>query len=80
MWMDAEGMYLLGSYGLLFFLLAAGSTELPGKAARWLLEKAGEKKDCLETIMKSVFLLTVLAVCTAYLVASSYNPFLYFRF
>ena len=80
MWMDAEGMYLLGSYGLLFFLLAVGSTELPGKAARWLLEKAGEKKDCLETIMKSVFLLTVLAVCTAYLVASSYNPFLYFRF
>ena len=33
-----------------------------------------------EQVLTSILMLASLAVCTAYLVDGSYNPFLYFRF
>ena len=34
----------------------------------------------VQAVLEPVFLLALLAVCTAFLVDGSFNPFLYFRF
>lgn len=61
--------------GLLFLLvLAVASTKLPYKIYCKLKEKT------FFEIVLCVALPLVILLCTAYLVDSSYNPFLYFRF
>lgn len=72
LWSAADGYYLR-NYALLLPMLAVASTPLaarlmarvPERAAQWIVP----------TLM-----LGGLALCTAYLVDATYNPFLYFRF
>lgn len=60
---------------LLFLaLLIIGSTKLPHKIYCYFCEKTAFK------IIMCIILPLILLLCTAYLVDSSYNPFLYFRF
>lgn len=73
---DETSLYLLSTNGLMLLILALGSTDLPKRAADRLLKREG-----LGAVLAGnagLFLLFLL--CIAYLVTSTYNPFLYFRF
>jgi len=75
---SAEGIYYLKSYGVLLLMAMIGATPLVKKMAVSLT--TGKTGKRLFPWIRPVFLLTLLAVCTAYLIDSSFNPFLYFRF
>ncbi|EOS67642.1 MBOAT family protein [Oscillibacter sp. 1-3] len=72
LWSAADG-YTLRSYGLTFLILILASTALGQSLWRKLPERA-------EQILTPALMGLGLALCTAYLVDGSYNPFLYFRF
>lgn len=60
---------------IFFVILAIAATPLPKKLYRRLTEKSNAAR-----IVASVGGIVMLLVCMAYLVDSSFNPFLYFRF
>lgn len=66
--------YLLG-YGLVFIVACICCTPLPGKLIRKL-----DGKEGAASWISPVFYAALLLICTAYLVNSTYNPFLYFQF
>lgn len=68
---SAETLYYLRSYIVVFAVAIIGATPLP----KMLANKAKFTK-----FVEPVVLVLLLAVCTAYLVDGSFNPFLYFRF
>ncbi len=68
---SAETLYYLRSYIVVFIVAMIGATPLPKN----LVNKAKFTK-----YLEPVVLVVLLAVCTAYLVDGSFNPFLYFRF
>ncbi len=71
---NAESLYYLRSYALLFAVGIVGATPLVRNLALRL-----EKKSATP-LLQAVTGLALLLVCAAYLVDGSYNPFLYFRF
>ena len=71
---SAESLYYLRSYGLLFAAAIIGATPLVRNFA------VRVEKTKAAAILEPVALAVILAVCSAYLVDGSYNPFLYFRF
>ena len=74
---DSGALYYLRSYAPVLALAAVGSTPLPAALCRRIAAgRAGRVLDALEPAA----LLALLAVCTAFLVSGSANPFLYFRF
>ena len=58
----------------LFVILCVAATPLPNKIYQKI------KNLSIVRIAWCLILPTILLICTAYLVDSSYNPFLYFRF
>lgn len=71
-----EAIYLIYTYAILFLILIVASTDLPKKVVhRWI-----KKESFLCYAGKTVYILTIFLLSIAYLVNSSYNPFLYFRF
>ena len=70
----AETIYYLRSYGVLFVLGFVGATPMVKNTAL----RVG--KTGVGTVLEVLMLLTLLLVCTAYLVDGSFSPFLYFRF
>lgn len=73
-----EGVYHLRSIALLLTVSCVGATPLPsGLFNRIFKNKAGER---ILFVLEPVVLVILLAVCTAFLVDGSFNPFLYFRF
>ena len=76
--LSAECVYYLRSYGILIAGGAIGATPVVKNiAAKFGMTDLGKK---LIPIMRFLLITTYLVVCTAYLVDSSFNPFLYFRF
>ena len=73
-----ECSYYFRSYGVLLIGAMAGATPLPKRVIGNLQNTEIGKKAM--PVLKPVWLLVLLAVCTAYLIDSSFNPFLYFRF
>ena len=74
---DSGALYYLHSYAPVLLAAAVGSTPLPAALCRRIAAgRAGRVLDALEPAA----LLALLAVCTAFLVSGSANPFLYFRF
>jgi alginate O-acetyltransferase complex protein AlgI len=75
--MDANALFRLAGAALLLVVCVVGATELPKKVALALDAKlpAGISRTAT-----GVVLALVLFVSIAFLVADSYNPFLYFRF
>ena len=73
-----EALYLLRSNALLLILAAVGATPLPKRIA----EAVGRSRvgASVRGILEPLMLAALLAVCTAFLVDGSFNPFLYFRF
>ncbi len=74
----AETLYYLRSYAMVLILGAVGATPLMKLLlGRIRVSRAGRYTlDTLEPLL----LLAALAVCTAFLIDGSFNPFLYFRF
>ena len=75
---SAESLYELRSCAVLLLLAAAGATPLP-KNLYAALQHGSMGKSIL-AVLEPVGLTALLAVCTAFLVDGSFNPFLYFRF
>ncbi len=72
--LGAESLYYLKSYALLLLLAITGCTPI----AKHLLQHMGRLR--IAAVLRPAACLMLLAVCTAYLVDGSFNPFLYFRF
>jgi alginate O-acetyltransferase complex protein AlgI len=66
-----EALFHLRNYAVIFVLAIIGATPLP---------KLAVSKCKAVQYLEPLVLLALLAVCTAYLVDGSFNPFLYFRF
>lgn len=72
------GLYYLKSYAVILLIAAVGATPLP---ALLISKAAGSRPGGrIITVAEPVFLVILLAVCTAFLIDGSFNPFLYFRF
>ena len=76
--MNTACAYYLKSYGVLIAASILGSTPLIKQLVTRFTGTVHGKK--LLPILRPVGLVMLLAVCTAYLIDSSFNPFLYFRF
>ena len=76
---NVQSVYLLITNLVLLALCTLGSTDWPKRVAKKLLADNG-KKETLKGLAKAGVLAVVFLVCTGYLVDSSFNPFLYFRF
>ena len=68
---DNQWMYYIKNYGITFIVAIIFSTPLIKNLYNKFI-----KSDILNTII----LITIFLICVAYLVDSTYNPFLYFRF
>ncbi len=71
---STESIYYLKSYGVLFVISIIGSTPVIKKLAEKIISKK------ILSYIEPIVLAVLLLVSTAYLVDSSFNPFLYFRF
>ena len=76
--LGTEALYMLRSYGVVLVLAALGATPLPAR----LLKKVQEAKPLapVMAVAAPLGMFVLLALCTAFLVDGSFNPFLYFRF
>ena len=76
--MTAECAYYLKSYGVLLIGAMAGSTPL----VCTLVKKFGDSKagTLVMPFLRPMVLVLIFVTGTAYLIDSSFNPFLYFRF
>ena len=73
-----ESLYYLKSYAVVLLLAVLGATPLPKR----LLARLRQNRVCgiLLDVLEPIVLVALLALCTAYLIDGSFNPFLYFRF
>jgi alginate O-acetyltransferase complex protein AlgI len=73
-----EAIFCLKSFGVVLIIAAVGSTPLPKKIVTAIGNSdVGEK---VMAVGEPVMIMGLLAVCTAFLIDGSFNPFLYFRF
>ena len=75
--LGTEALYMLRSYGVVLALAVLGATPLP--AMLWKKAQEATLAPVL-TVAEPLCTLALLALCTAFLVDGSFNPFLYFRF
>lgn len=75
---NKEGMYLLLNYAVLLIVLIIACTNVPKRIASYVLDK--NRDSVLVPCLRSAFIVGVFIISLSYLVASTYNPFLYFRF
>ena len=75
---SAEAVYELRSYAVLLLTAILGATPLPKRAFDALARTRTGQATL--TVLEPLGLTAMLAVCTAFLVDGSFNPFLYFRF
>lgn len=76
---DERAKYLLLSYGFFFIILTLGSTEIPKRAGARIINAAG-RESAQSVFAESAFFIALFVLSIAFTVASTYNPFLYFRF
>ena len=73
-----ESLYALRSGAVLLLSAAVGATPLPRRLITAVQQKTAGR--AVLAVLEPVGLCLLLAVCTAFLVDGSFNPFLYFRF
>ena len=71
-----EEIYLLSAQLPFMAILAVAATPLARAAAK----RISERRPALASLLANSLAIAALVLCTAYLVDSGYNPFLYFRF
>ena len=88
---DSQSLYLLTSNLVLFLIAAVGCTHFPAKLGRFLIRdrERGRHARIDESelgvtggglILQNLWTLALLVASTGFIIASTYNPFLYFRF
>lgn len=79
---DDAAAYLLANNLLFLIILAVGCTKLPRMAYRRVCEmlSGSTGKETIMILAENVCLAAILIISLAYVEASTYNPFLYFRF
>lgn len=76
-----ETMYYLRSYAVILVIAVVGATPVIKRLTASVMEKIKHSSFAwIVMAAEPVMLIFLLAVCTAYLVDGSFNPFLYFRF
>ena len=73
---SAECVYYFRSYGVLIFGAIIGSTPI----VKTMGSQFVNRFEKVTVVLRPIVLFVILGVCTAYLIDSSFNPFLYFRF
>lgn len=73
-----ETIYCLKSYGLILAVSILGSTPLPKKLIGAISQRRGGQ--AVLSVLKPITTAVILIIVTAFLIDSSFNPFLYFRF
>lgn len=74
--LDAQSLYLIQNYGIIFIIAFFASTDAWKKIVEWVQERCPAVVNYSMPICKAA----VLLLSTAYLVDATYNPFLYFNF
>ena len=74
--MSAECAYYLRSYAVLIIGAMIGSTPIVKHIASEMVVRF----EKVTPLIRPIVMILILGVCTAYLIDSSFNPFLYFRF
>lgn len=63
-----------------------GATPLPLKVTKYIMDKLfykgnnNDNANVAAQVIKAVYVIVLLVICTAYIIDGSFNPFLYFRF
>ncbi len=73
---SAEALYYAKSYAVPLIIGVIGATPLPKAVFGWCERRAPRVVGVIEPLA----IVALIAVCTAFLVDGSFNPFLYFRF
>ena len=75
---NSYAIYYLKSYAVVFIIAIIGATPF----AKNIVEKLSKNKSWnkIINVLELIFVAVIMIIVTAYLVDSSYNPFLYFRF
>ena len=73
-----EALYYLRSYGPLLIIACIGVTPFPKNLVHRLSQKVNI--GAVVSVLEPVFYAVLMIVTTGYLIDSSFNPFLYFRF
>ena len=73
-----ETLYYLKSYAVILAIAVVGSTPLPKKLIS--MAKKNKYGKYIVNALEPLVCIVLLAVCTAFLIDGSFNPFLYFRF
>lgn len=76
---NSRALFLLQGNIVMFLILALAATPFPARLAAYLLEKF-QSKSVLTSVSFHLVLVGIFLLSVAYLVDSTYNPFLYFRF
>ena len=71
---STESLYYLKSYFLVIIIAILGATPIFSKIA------TKNKISKIANFLEPAYLLIILVTCTSYIINSSFNPFLYFRF
>mgnify|MGYP004604436119 FL=1 len=74
----AESLYYFKSYAVVLLIAIIGATPLPKKLVDTLAKN--NIGTAVLGVAEPLVLVGILAVCTAFLIDGSFNPFLYFRF
>jgi len=72
--MSLESIYYLKSYIVVIILGIVGATTIPKRIA------TSNKLQKVMNVLEPIFLLLILVISTSYIIDSTFNPFLYFRF
>ena len=64
---------------VIILIAMIGCTMVPKLMAEKVMDKI-KNKQLLSALTENVVLVAIFMICVFYLVAGSYNPFLYFRF
>lgn len=72
--------YLLSSNLVLLIICVIGTTRIPARTWEHLYNNNLQDRPLISLILENIGLLLLFIISFAYIVASTYNPFLYFRF
>ena len=72
--MSLESIYYLKSYIIVIILGIIGATTIPKRIV------TNAKLQKITNVLEPIFLLLIIVISTSYIIDSTFNPFLYFRF
>ncbi len=75
-----EALYTLRSYAVIFVIAAVSATPILSRCGKRISESDSALISAVSAVTEPIVIVILLAVCTAFLVDGSFNPFLYFRF